>query len=107
MYRTSFRKLKPFVFVLLLCRFMPSSFASEGLRAYELGVQYLSQQRHDLAEKSFLQALQDPAAPVETHFQLAWLYTTTGEWKKAETTILKFLESRPDSSEAQYILGYS
>ena len=76
-----------------------------GLSAYQLGMRYLSQQKHDLAEKSFLQALRDPTAPVETHFQLALVYTSTGDWKKAETAILQFIEKRPGSSEAQYILG--
>src|SRR5688572_31555439 len=105
---TSLRKPK-FFLLLLLPWFIESSLGSEKgeLSPYELGMRYLSEQKHDLAEESFLQALRDPAAPVETHFQLAWIYTATGDWKKAESAILQFIKKRPGSSEAEYILGYS
>ena len=84
----SLRKPKLVLF-LLLPWFIESHLRSEegGLSAYQLGMRYLSQQEHHLAEKSFLQALQDPAAPVETHFKLAWVYTSTGDWKKAEEKV--------------------
>ena len=54
---------------------------------YAEGVSHLANKQYDQAEKSFLEALKDPKAPVEAYYQLAWVYLAKGQWGMAEDSV--------------------
>ncbi len=58
-------------------------------------------------EQALLKALEDPATRVEAHYRLAWIYTETAQWQKAEAAISRFLAARPRSPDGLYVLGYA
>ncbi len=58
-------------------------------------------------ERALLRALEDPATRVEAQYRLAWIYTATAQWQKAEDVISRFLTARPQSPDGLYVLGYA
>ena len=72
---------------------------------YQKGLEYLGAGKSDLAERSFREALNDPAAPPEIHYHLAWIYLRSGQRDKAAESASRFLEARPESADGQYVLG--
>ncbi|GAB7026173.1 tetratricopeptide repeat protein [Geotalea toluenoxydans] len=74
---------------------------------YQLALAYVKANKHEQAEKEFLQVLEQNPAKSTVHLDLARLYNTTGKPGQARAEVEEYLKSNGRTAEALGLIGES